>query len=278
MERERLAVVALALLAAACGPSARAAAAGDIVVQDGGGADATPRLDAGAHDAGGPANLSVLFVGNSYTFVNDLPGMLRGLAATAGEAPSIAVSSVTAAGATLDQLWSAGAAPSAIAAGGHAFVVLQEQSVTPVMSPAYFAAAAGLFSAAAHDAGAKPAFYETWARADGDAVYAEAWSGGTPSAMQDGLLAAYESAAADGGGVVVPVGEAWRAVREAHPSIALFQSDGSHPTAAGTYLAACVFYDTLAGHALSSKATVPSGVAKSDATTLRAAAAQAAGL
>jgi hypothetical protein len=32
-------------------------------------------------------------------------------------------------------------------------------------------------------------FYETWARRAGDAVYQEAYSGGTPSAMQAGLRA-----------------------------------------------------------------------------------------
>jgi hypothetical protein len=32
-----------------------------------------------------------------------------------------------------------------------------------------------------------------------------------------------------------------------HPGLTLYQSDGSHPTRSGTYLAACVFYTALFG-------------------------------
>ena len=42
-----------------------------------------------------------------------------------------------------------------------------------------------------------------------------------------------------------PVGVAWKRVRETHPSINLYSPDQSHPSAEGTYLAACVFYSTL---------------------------------
>jgi hypothetical protein len=41
---------------------------------------------------------------------------------------------------------------------------------------------------------------------------------------------------------VAPVGYTWYLVRQDHPEIEMWQSDGSHPTSAGTYLAACVFY------------------------------------
>jgi hypothetical protein len=41
------------------------------------------------------------------------------------------------------------------------------------------------------------------------------------------------------------VGYAWFVVRQQDPGIELWQSDQSHPSQAGTYLAACVFYATL---------------------------------
>ena len=37
----------------------------------------------------------------------------------------------------------------------------------------------------------------------------------------------------------------WAIVLKQHPSIALWQGDGTHPSQAGTYLAACVFYATI---------------------------------
>jgi hypothetical protein len=41
---------------------------------------------------------------------------------------------------------------------------------------------------------------------------------------------------------VAPVGYTWAIVRQESPGIGLWQDDGSHPSTAGTYLAACVFY------------------------------------
>jgi hypothetical protein len=46
---------------------------------------------------------------------------------------------------------------------------------------------------------------------------------------------------------VAPAGQAWQAVVREDPGIVLWQSDGSHPTPAGTYLAACVLYTRLFG-------------------------------
>lgn len=44
---------------------------------------------------------------------------------------------------------------------------------------------------------------------------------------------------------MVPVGEAWRSVRENNPAINLYQSDDQHPTLSGSYLAACSFYSAI---------------------------------
>jgi PKD repeat protein len=44
---------------------------------------------------------------------------------------------------------------------------------------------------------------------------------------------------------VAPVGIAWKYVRDNYPTINLYQGDGSHPSAEGTYLAACTFYASV---------------------------------
>ena len=46
---------------------------------------------------------------------------------------------------------------------------------------------------------------------------------------------------------VAPAGQAWQAVASADPGIVLWQSDGSHPAPAGTFLAACVLYTRVFG-------------------------------
>ena len=191
------------------------ATATDTTTPDGTTPDATPDTGPTA-----PA-LHVLFIGNSYTYVNDLPHTLARIAETT------------------------------------------------------FQRYAGLFAADARDAGATPTFYETWARVAGDPSYQYTWSGGSPSAMQDGMLMAYGKAATDANGVLVKVGEAWRAVLAKSPSIVLHQSDGSHPTPQGTWLAACVFYVRLTGNAVPTSSEVLAGVTPAEAAVLRDAALQA---
>lgn len=187
--------------------------------------------------------LHVLFIGNSYTYVNDLPGTFANLATAGGR--MVQVESVTNGG------WTLGAAPNAfandptttakLAGGGWDVVVLQDQSEIPSI-PSYFQSTtipgATNLDAKIHAASpcARTVFYETWGRKDGNATFA------TYADMQDALSAAYQTLGKLLGAEVAPVGEAWRIVRKNHPEIELYQSDGSHPSLQGTYLAACTFY------------------------------------
>jgi hypothetical protein len=133
-----------------------------------------------------------------------------------------------------------GKAAATIAAGRWDYVVLQEQSMMPVADPQRTLEFGGRLDRAARVADARTIFFETWARA------------GNP-AMQEGLSATYAelarraAPAADGGpgGIVAPVGDAWR--RALAQAATLHTADGSHPTPAGTYLAACVFYAVIHG-------------------------------
>lgn len=208
------------------------------------------------------APLKVLFIGNSYTYVNDLPDSFRSLALSAG-ATSVAVDSVTQGGATLEVMWGTNA-PARIAEGGWTHVVLQGQSVEPCYDPATFLQYAGKFAAAVKAVGAVPVFYETWPRKSGDALYAESWSGGSPAGMQACLHDNYAKAAADAGGVMAPAGDAWMTALSQRTDLVLHQADGSHPTPLGTYLTAAVMLSVLA-HAPASQAVwAPTGVTNFD--------------
>jgi PKD repeat protein len=63
--------------------------------------------------------------------------------------------------------------------------------------------------------------------------------------MNDRLRWAYKQMADENEALMSPVGMAWRASWEADSSINLWSSDNSHPSLAGSYLAACVFYATI---------------------------------
>lgn len=195
-------------------------------------------------DPGGTAPCQrVLFVGNSYTSVNDLPAVFRELARSGGH--RVETGTVAPGGATLAQHAASADTLATIAGSRWQYVVLQEQSQIPSVEGArqqgMYPAARALV-AAARAAGAEPVFFETWA-------YRGGWpeNGLDYRAMQVQIDAGYGAIAAELGVLVAPVGGAWLNLRQADPALDLWQDDGSHPDTAGTYLAACVFYATIFG-------------------------------
>lgn len=80
--------------------------------------------------------------------------------------------------------------------------------------------------------GAKPAFLMTWAYRNRPSMTGE-------------LAEAYTSVGNDNDALVIPVGLAFAAALERKPELHLHMDDKSHPTLAGTYLAACTVYAAL---------------------------------
>ena len=211
-----------------------------------------------------PACLRVLFIGNSYTSVNDLPQTFARLARSGGL--HVETSMIAPGGASLADH----AANPDVAAviGGRRWtaVVLQEQSELPAVRGALetriLPPAATLVGEVRAD-GALAYLLETWAHRDGlPSAYLDR------AAMQSAIDATYQDLASQLGATVVPAGEAWaRADREASV-IELWQSDGSHPTSAGTYLAACVLYASLTGRSPAGLADT-GGLDEAEAATLQ---------
>lgn len=224
-------------------------------------------------DRGAP--LHVLFIGNSYTYVNDLPGMLANIARTASSGPLITTDEVVQGGATLEDHWDAGTAQAKIREKTWTHVVLQGQSVEPLPlpgPPSTFQTYAKQFGDLAAASGATPVYFDTWARAAGDPIYSPIPYGDftCPAHMQDELTVAYATAASRApNGVLVCAGVAFARSIARAPSIVLQQSDKSHPTVAGTYLAASTFYVALTGRPVPSDSYVPDGLDPKDAATLR---------
>ena len=169
-------------------------------------------------------------MGNSFTSRNNLPGLIKGLAAARGI--EVGHKLISAGGASLRQHLNAGKALDEIANGGYDTVVLQEQSTLPIKSPDRFRESARDFGAAITAAGARTAFYLTWARRNAPET-------------QRALTDAYGAAAVEFGATLVPVGMIWERFLAEHDEPALHDADNSHPALAGSYLAACVFLIAL---------------------------------
>jgi hypothetical protein len=207
----------------------------------------------------------VLFLGNSYTFVNDLPAMVAAMGDASGD--PLLVDVIAIGGATVaDHV--ANPQVAATLAEGWDVVIVQGQSVEPITAPTVFVQAvvdlAAMLEASTPEA--DMILFETWARRQGDPLLAEL--GMTAEQMQEALTAGYADAAAAGGASISPVGQAWgRALLDA-PPIELFAADGSHPALAGTFLASCVFFGVLTGNDAADNDHVVEGIASADAEAL----------
>jgi len=182
----------------------------------------------------GKDSCRVLFVGNSYTYGNDLPNVLSRLAASGKPAVKIQTDRHVKGGCTLERHVAEGEAVKKIREGAWDVVVLQEQSTRPVLEPAKMPGPARALHAKIVKSGARTVLFMTWARQH-------------KPEMIEALARQYNAVAKELGAGVAPVGRAWQAALKARPGLVLHKKDKSHPTALGTYLAACVFYAALTG-------------------------------
>lgn len=192
----------------------------------------------------------VLFIGNSYTYVNDLPNSFRLLALSLGDTVNVASSAPG--GYTFQGHCGDPATLGAISSQPWDFVVLQEQSQLPsfpidqVEELSFPYAAQLVDSILANDICTQPVFYMTWGRQNGDADNCVTWPPVcTYEGMQALLRERYLQMAFDNAAFAAPAGVAWKHVREQLPMLNLYAGDGSHPSVAGTYVVANTMYATL---------------------------------
>ena len=188
--------------------------------------------------------MKILFVGNSYTYFNDLPEVVRNICVASGVDTEI--DAVTAGGYTLAHFVSESnpygrQLREKCASNAYDFAVLQEQSTRPAVSPKTFYKYLRLLLPVIQATGAKPVLYETWGRADGAPVLTcHHW---THEQMQQKLRTAYETAAAEHGIAVAHAGDRFSEAYRAGEAV--FDPDGSHPSPAGTQIAAREIAQTI---------------------------------
>jgi len=202
-------------------------------------------------------SLNLLFIGNSFTARNDLPGLIARLTEASGHHLQHQLISVG--GASLRMHWNKGHAQNRIKEGDFDYVVLQEQSTLPVKNPTRMHENVRLFDEVIRAAGARTALYMTWARQHAPET-------------QRAITEAYESIGREIGASVVPVGVAWQNFLARCKSPVLHDKDKSHPTLAGSYLAACVFYAVMLTGSPIDLGVCVDGLSDQDARLLRHAA------
>ena len=214
----------------------------------------------------------VLFIGDSYTYVNDLPITFADLAWSAGY--RVDTETLASGGETLAAHAADPATASTITSQTWNTVVLQDQSENPA-SPSYRQSemypAVTQLVATIRNAHAEPMLFLTWGHESGwpeDGLT-------TYTSMQAAVDQGYLGIADQLNVPIAPVGAAWEAANAAQANAQLWQGDGVHPTTAGTYLAACVFFAAIF-HRSPVGLSYVDGLSPAEAATLQRAAASAA--
>lgn len=179
-----------------------------------------------------PGGIRVLFIGNSLTYVNDLPATLSQLALTTGD--TIRTASIAFPDYALVDHLNQGSAVSAIKADKWNFVVLQQGPSSVQINRDSLIMMTAIFDSFIKDNGAKTSLYSVWPQTINYSTFARA-------------IESYRLAAESVHGVYLPVGAAWKNALEQDASLPLYSNDGLHPAPLGTYLAALIMYERFTG-------------------------------
>ena len=177
--------------------------------------------------------LSVLFIGNSYTYYSNMPHLVS-LISDSTKIKLVTYKS-TAGGAKLSDHWYGNKglkSKEAISSGKYDIVVLQGSSSEAVKKKEEFLKYSKMLSDLIKASGAKPYLYVPW----------------PPKKIpqyQETITESYQQASKESDCGLVKVGEAWKLAKSLRPDIQLFLPDGSHPTDLGAFLTACAFVNTF---------------------------------
>jgi hypothetical protein len=181
-----------------------------------------------------PGGTHVLFIGNSLTYVNDLPGTVEAVAALGGDlvrfgeqsGPNLAL---------IDHFNGATGARAAINVQKWDFVVLQQGPTPPGICRDSLVLWTKMFDPLIKAQGAKTSVFQTWPLAG-------------PISWFDNISPSFVLAASSVNGVLMPVGDAWRRALIEDSTLPLYSGDGLHPAPVGTFLAALVIYERVTGN------------------------------
>ncbi|GAM96506.1 hypothetical protein U91I_00125 [alpha proteobacterium U9-1i] len=172
----------------------------------------------------------ILFIGNSQTYVNNVPALVQATYASVGLACETAM--VAKPNFSLEDHWGDGDARRELDRGGWSFVVLQQGPSSRADSRANLRDYAVRFAPLITDIGARPALYSVWPTRDRREDFERASE-------------SYALAADDAGALLCPVAKAWRAAMQADASVQLYAPDDLHAGIYGSYLAALVIFSVL---------------------------------
>lgn len=187
------------------------------------------------------AQEKILFLGNSFTFYWNLPSLVESMAKEKGILLDIYQS--TAGGATLKDHWEGKRGLQSMKVlKEHDFstIILQDHSTSPLLKTVESREYFNRFIKLINKKKSEVILYGTW-------TYPASPLIGKSFIGADPIQYVLKPIADQTNSRMAPVGTAFRLFQEKHPEISVFTSDNKHPSAVGTYLAACVYLKMLTG-------------------------------
>jgi len=156
------------------------------------------------------------------------------------------------------------------------FVIIQAQSQEPSFPPSQVAndvypyAQILIDSIQSNSTCTEPIFFMTWGRKYGDQQNCQFYPPiCTYAGMQQRLRESYLDMAFSHQATCAPVGMAWHESILQDSLLDLYNSDGSHPSIYGSYLAACTFYSTMYKKSCLGSTYIPNGIDSATAISLQ---------
>jgi hypothetical protein len=178
-----------------------------------------------------PSSPEILFVGNSLTYANHMPDILSHIVGKFGESTTTA--SISKPNYALEDHWNDGEFQAMLKKGGIKHVIVQQGPSSQSYGKESLITYGEKYKIVCTEAGASLGFYMVW-----------------PSERYyytfDGVITNYSNAAKHNQALLFPVGVAWKAYNEnATGRESLYDSDGFHPSKAGSFLAALTIFHQL---------------------------------
>ena len=202
--------------------------------------------------------IRVLFIGNSYTYYNWSPYMLKEIAWKEGLDVEVALSAHS--GFTIEKHSTHSVTKSFVEAGGYDYAIVQEYNdriavIGADMKKGSLSTDASKFvsdmknmiSEIKKASPSVTALVEmSWGTKTGTGSLIKTNWTDYPT-MQGYVTEGTKHVAAESGVGYTLLGEAWEKVRSERPELEMYHTDQHHPSYAGSYLKACVNYLTLSG-------------------------------
>jgi lysophospholipase L1-like esterase len=174
--------------------------------------------------------LSVLFIGNSLTYANDLPGLVKKIAFEKGVV--LRADMVAYANYALEDHWKDGEIQRLIAAEKYHFVIAQQGPSSQEDGRRMLIEYSQRLSKLCARHGCELALFMVWPARSNHHAFEQ-------------VSTNYRDAATSAGALLCPVGEKWKAYMESTGDYSYYARDGFHPTLKGSRAAAEVIVEVI---------------------------------